>query len=96
MDADAMVRKNSYRETLQASQGRLNRYFIDANIAKGLHFPNVTLVGITMPTEPDLPDGRRATFQHYAWRAEPDEGSRGRSSVQPHRSSVHPVRPTSR
>lgn len=47
MDADSMSRKGSYRETLDRFQARKIDILIGTQmIAKGLHFPNVTLVGI--------------------------------------------------
>ena len=47
MDADAMTRKGAYRETLGAFQaGSIDILVGTQMIAKGLHFPNVTLVGI--------------------------------------------------
>ena len=47
MDADSMTRKEAYRETLGAfKEGRLDILVGTQMIAKGLHFPNVTLVGI--------------------------------------------------
>ena len=47
MDADSMTRKGSYRETLDRFQARKIDILVGTQmIAKGLHFPNVTLVGI--------------------------------------------------
>lgn len=47
MDADSMARKGSYRETLDTFQARKIDILVGTQmIAKGLHFPNVTLVGI--------------------------------------------------
>lgn len=47
MDADAMSRKEAYRETLTAFRtGKIDILVGTQMIAKGLHFPNVTLVGI--------------------------------------------------
>jgi primosomal protein N' (replication factor Y) len=47
MDADSMARKGSYRETLDQFQARKIDILVGTQmIAKGLHFPNVTLVGI--------------------------------------------------
>jgi primosomal protein N' (replication factor Y) len=47
MDADAMSRKGAYRETLgQFKAGEIDILIGTQMIAKGLHFPNVTLVGI--------------------------------------------------
>jgi primosomal protein N' (replication factor Y) (superfamily II helicase) len=67
MDADVMRKKEDYREVL----GRFRRGEIDIligtqMIAKGLHFPNVTLVGIIYADmalhQPDFRAGER-TFQ---------------------------------
>ena len=47
IDADAMRRKHALRDTLHAFQARKIDILIGTQmIAKGLHFPNVTLVGI--------------------------------------------------
>src|SRR5437762_5091122 len=47
MDADSMTRKEAYRETLRAFRaGKIDILVGTQMIAKGLHFPNVTLVGI--------------------------------------------------
>jgi primosomal protein N' (replication factor Y) len=47
MDADAMTRKDSYRELLgKFRKGQIDILVGTQMIAKGLHFPNVTLVGI--------------------------------------------------
>jgi primosomal protein N' (replication factor Y) len=47
MDADAMTRRDAYRETLGAFRtGKIDILVGTQMIAKGLHFPNVTLVGI--------------------------------------------------
>ncbi len=47
MDADAMARKGSYREALDRFKtGAIDILVGTQMIAKGLHFPNVTLVGI--------------------------------------------------
>src|SRR5207237_688725 len=47
MDADSMSRKDAYRETLHAFRaGKIDILVGTQMIAKGLHFPNVTLVGI--------------------------------------------------
>ena len=47
MDADSMSRKEAYRETLRAFRaGKIDILVGTQMIAKGLHFPNVTLVGI--------------------------------------------------
>ena len=67
MDADSMVRKDSYRETLGAfKEGRIDILIGTQMIAKGLHFPNVTLVGIINADLglhiPDFRAGER-TFQ---------------------------------
>lgn len=67
MDADAMVRKDSYRVTLGAfKEGAIDILVGTQMIAKGLHFPNVTLVGIVNADlglhVPDFRAGER-TFQ---------------------------------
>ncbi len=67
MDADSMTRKDAYRETLGAfKEGRLDVLVGTQMIAKGLHFPNVTLVGIVNADLglhlPDFRAGER-TFQ---------------------------------
>ncbi len=67
MDADAMTRKEAYRETLGAFRaGKIDILVGTQMIAKGLHFPNVTLVGIVnADLTLHLPDFRAAerTFQ---------------------------------
>lgn len=67
MDSDTMTAKNSYIKTLTAfRQGRINILIGTQMIAKGLHFPNVTLVGIVFADLglhlPDFRAGER-TFQ---------------------------------
>jgi len=67
MDADAMTRKDSYRLTLGAfKEGSIDILVGTQMIAKGLHFPNVTLVGIINADlglhVPDFRAGER-TFQ---------------------------------
>ena len=67
MDADSMTRKEAYRETLGAfKEGRIDILIGTQMIAKGLHFPNVTLVGIVNADLglhiPDFRAGER-TFQ---------------------------------
>ena len=67
MDADSMTRKDSYRETLRAFRaGKIDMLVGTQMIAKGLHFPNVTLVGIINADLalhlPDFRAGER-TFQ---------------------------------
>src|SRR5438874_2400405 len=67
MDADSMSRKDAYRETLQAFRaGKIEILVGTQMIAKGLHFPNVTLVGIINADlalhMPDFRAGER-TFQ---------------------------------
>ncbi len=67
MDADAMNRKDAYRETLGAFRaGKIDILVGTQMIAKGLHFPNVTLVGIINADLalhlPDFRAGER-TFQ---------------------------------
>ncbi len=67
MDADAMTRRDSYREALTAFRtGKIDILVGTQMIAKGLHFPNVTLVGIINADLalhlPDFRAGER-TFQ---------------------------------
>jgi len=67
MDADTMTRKEAYRETLGAFRtGKIDILVGTQMIAKGLHFPNVTLVGIVNADLtlhlPDFRAGER-TFQ---------------------------------
>jgi len=67
MDADAMTRKSLYREILGAFRvGKTDILVGTQMIAKGLHFPNVTLVGIVYADMAlHLPDFRASerTFQ---------------------------------
>lgn len=67
MDADTMTRKEAYRDTLTAFRsGKIDILLGTQMIAKGLHFPNVTLVGIINADLglhlPDFRAGER-TFQ---------------------------------
>jgi primosomal protein N' (replication factor Y) len=67
MDADSMTRKEAYRETLKSFRtGKIDILVGTQMIAKGLHFPNVTLVGIINADLalhlPDFRAGER-TFQ---------------------------------
>ncbi|MFL6584782.1 MAG: primosomal protein N' [Chthoniobacterales bacterium] len=67
MDADTMSRKDAYRETLRSFRaGKIDILVGTQMIAKGLHFPNVTLVGIINADLalhlPDFRAGER-TFQ---------------------------------
>ena len=67
MDADVMQRKEAFRETLSAFKaGKIDILVGTQMIAKGLHFPNVTLVGIINADlglhMPDFRAGER-TFQ---------------------------------
>lgn len=67
MDADTMTRKDAFRETLRAFRsGKIDILVGTQMIAKGLHFPNVTLVGIINADLalhlPDFRAGER-TFQ---------------------------------
>jgi len=67
MDADSMTRKEAYRETLREFRtGKIDILLGTQMIAKGLHFPNVTLVGIINADLalhlPDFRAGER-TFQ---------------------------------
>jgi primosomal protein N' (replication factor Y) len=67
MDADVMQRREAYRETLNAFRtAKIDILVGTQMIAKGLHFPNVTLVGIiNADTGLHLPDFRASerTFQ---------------------------------
>jgi primosomal protein N' (replication factor Y) len=67
MDADTMKRKDDYRKTLgDFRTGKIDILIGTQMIAKGLHFPNVTLVGIIYADlalhQPDFRAGER-TFQ---------------------------------
>jgi primosomal protein N' (replication factor Y) len=67
MDADTMKRKDDYRKTLgDFRAGKTDILVGTQMIAKGLHFPNVTLVGIIYADlalhQPDFRAGER-TFQ---------------------------------
>ena len=67
MDADSMTRKDAYREALRNFRaGKIDILVGTQMIAKGLHFPNVTLVGIINADlalhMPDFRAGER-TFQ---------------------------------
>ena len=67
MDADTMKRKDDYRRTLgEFRAGKIDILLGTQMIAKGLHFPNVTLVGIIYADmalhQPDFRAGER-TFQ---------------------------------
>ena len=67
MDADSMSRKEAYRDTLRNFRtGKIDILVGTQMIAKGLHFPNVTLVGIINADValhlPDFRAGER-TFQ---------------------------------
>ncbi len=67
MDADSMTRKQAYRDTLLSFRaGKIDILVGTQMIAKGLHFPNVTLVGIINADLalhlPDFRAGER-TFQ---------------------------------
>src|SRR6266516_946799 len=67
MDADSMTRKEAYRETLRNFRtGKIDILVGTQMIAKSLHFPNVTLVGIINADLalhlPDFRAGER-TFQ---------------------------------
>lgn len=67
MDSDTMTRKDSYRTALAAFRaGEYDILVGTQMIAKGLHFPNVTLVGIVFAdltlNLPDFRSGER-TFQ---------------------------------
>jgi primosomal protein N' (replication factor Y) len=67
MDADSMTRKDAYRDALRSFRaGKIDILVGTQMIAKGLHFPNVTLVGIINADlalhMPDFRAGER-TFQ---------------------------------
>ncbi len=67
MDSDTMTQKNAYRETLgRFRQGKIDILVGTQMIAKGLDFPNVTLVGVVYADLslhiPDFRAGER-TFQ---------------------------------
>ncbi len=67
MDSDVMKRKEDYRRVLgEFRAGRIDILVGTQMIAKGLHFPNVTLVGIVYADlslhQPDFRSGER-TFQ---------------------------------
>lgn len=67
MDSDTMKRKDDYRRTLgEFRAGKIDIMVGTQMIAKGLHFPNVTLVGIIHADsalhQPDFRAGER-TFQ---------------------------------
>jgi primosomal protein N' (replication factor Y) len=67
MDSDTMRRKDDYRKTLgEFRAGKIDILVGTQMIAKGLHFPNVTLVGIIHADsalhQPDFRAGER-TFQ---------------------------------
>ncbi len=67
MDADVMKRKDDYRRMLgEFRHGKIDILIGTQMIAKGLHFPNVTLVGIIYADmalhQPDFRAGER-TFQ---------------------------------
>jgi len=67
MDADVMKRKDDYRRVLgEFRTGKIDILLGTQMIAKGLHFPNVTLVGIIYADlalhQPDFRAGER-TFQ---------------------------------
>ncbi|MBU3665847.1 MAG: primosomal protein N' [Chthoniobacterales bacterium] len=67
MDSDTMTRKNAYHETLGSFRARKIDILVGTQmIAKGLHFPGVTLVGIISADSalhlPDFRAGER-TFQ---------------------------------
>jgi primosomal protein N' (replication factor Y) len=60
MDSDTMTRKGAYHETLGAFRSRKIDILVGTQmIAKGLHFPGVTLVGIiSADSALHLPDFR--------------------------------------
>ena len=96
MDADAMTRKNAYHQTLQAfKEGAIDILVGTQMIAKGLHFPNVTLVGIiNADLSLHLPDFRAGerTFQlltQVAGRA--GRGERRRRGARANIYAVQPI-----
>ena len=93
MDADSMTRKNAYRETLHAFRaGKIDILVGTQMIAKGLHFPNVTLVGIINADLglhlPDFRAGER-TFQLLTQVA--GRAGRGEVAGRSLRPDLHPV-----
>ena len=93
MDADSMTRKDAYRETLHAFRsGKIDILVGTQMIAKGLHFPNVTLVGIiNADLALHLPDFRagECTFQLLTQVA--GRAGRGRSAGRSLRPDLHAV-----
>ena len=96
MDADAMSRKNTLQQTLQAfKEGAIDILVGTQMIAKGLHFPSVTLVGIiNADLSLHLPDFRAGerTFQLLTRsQVVRDAGtSKARCSCKHLRRSAHP------
>ena len=91
MDADSMTRKDAYRETLHAFRaGKIDILVGTQMIAKGLHFPNVTLVGIINADLalhlPDFRAGER-TFQLLTQVA--GRAGRGRRTGRSLRADLH-------
>ncbi|MBN1674504.1 MAG: primosomal protein N' [Kiritimatiellae bacterium] len=82
MDSDAVTRKDAYREILgDFKSGRIDILIGTQMIAKGLHFPNVTLIGVVYADLGlHLPDFRASerTFQLLTQVA----GRAGRGEVQ--------------
>ena len=69
MDADVMKRKEDYRKVLgDFRTGKIDILIGTQMIAKGLHFPNVTLVGIIFAdlslNMPDFRAGERPSIAH--------------------------------
>jgi len=67
MDSDTMLRREDYEQTLAAfGKGEIDLLVGTQMIAKGLHFPSVTLVGVVLADVglgvPDFRSGER-TFQ---------------------------------
>ena len=93
MDADSMTRKEAYRETLSDFRtGKIDILVGTQMIAKGLHFPNVTLVGIINADLalhlPDFRAGER-TFQLLTQVA--GRAGRGETSGEVFRANLHAV-----
>ena len=93
MDADSMTRKEAYRETLRNFRtGKIDILVGTQMIAKGLHFPNVTLVGIINADLalhlPDFRAGER-TFQLLTQVA--GRAGRGETHRRSFRANLHAV-----
>src|SRR5437899_2376406 len=96
MDADSMTRKEAYRETLRSFRtGKIDILVGTQMIAKGLHFPNVPLVGIINADLalhlPDFRAGER-TFQLLTQVA--GRAGRGHRPVRAHVQTYTPFSPS--